>query len=230
MNVRRRGFTLIELLVVIAIIAILAAILFPVFARARERARQTSCLSNIKQITLGALMYAQDFGEAVPESLDADMNSYWHEKIMPYVMNEQIFTCPSTRSTSLTWSNFNYGLVNQTSGYRGGARAFTLPDGTRIDGRPTPIYLPEIELPAETAYVSDAENFVTDIAFWTHGGSPYDEHGGAWYYVDGRHNGGANVGFYDGHARWLTSTSPFGAEFPNVCAGPLEYWYIRSTR
>ena len=59
----RRGFTLIELLVVIAIIAILAAILFPVFARAREKARQTSCLSNIKQITLGALMYLSDYDE-----------------------------------------------------------------------------------------------------------------------------------------------------------------------
>ncbi|MGI5818938.1 MAG: prepilin-type N-terminal cleavage/methylation domain-containing protein [Armatimonadota bacterium] len=66
-----KGFTLIELLVVIAIIAILAAILFPVFARAREKARQTSCLNNVKQITLGALMYAQDHGEMLPRG------GYW---------------------------------------------------------------------------------------------------------------------------------------------------------
>src|SRR4030042_2067877 len=63
---RDRGFTLIELLVVIAIIAILAAILFPVFARAREAARKATCLSNLKQITLAAIMYAQDYDEVLP--------------------------------------------------------------------------------------------------------------------------------------------------------------------
>ena len=65
----RRGFTLIELLVVIAIIAILAAILFPVFAKAREKARQTSCLSNVKQLGLGLMMYAQDYDEKLPSYL-----------------------------------------------------------------------------------------------------------------------------------------------------------------
>lgn len=227
MTGRRKGFTLIELLVVIAIIAILAAILFPVFARAREKARQTSCLSNIKQITLGALMYAQDYDESVPESLDSQQARYWYQVIMPYVMNEQVFVCPSTTSTSLGWNSFNYGVVNQTSGYRGSTRSFTHPDGHTVSGRSTPIRMAEVTRPSETAYVSDAQNFVTDVQFWTHGGSPYDDHGGAWYYVDGRHNGGANVGFYDGHAKWATSTSPFGAEFPNVCAGPLEHWYLR---
>ena len=63
----RRGFTLIELLVVIAIIAILAAILFPVFARAREKARQTSCLSNVKELALALLMYSQDYDETIPQ-------------------------------------------------------------------------------------------------------------------------------------------------------------------
>jgi prepilin-type N-terminal cleavage/methylation domain-containing protein len=67
--VARKGFTLIELLVVIAIIAILAAILFPVFARAREKARQTSCVSNLKQVALASLMYTQDYDECPPGQL-----------------------------------------------------------------------------------------------------------------------------------------------------------------
>jgi prepilin-type N-terminal cleavage/methylation domain-containing protein/prepilin-type processing-associated H-X9-DG protein len=105
---RRRivsGFTLIELLVVIAIIAILAAILFPVFAQAREQARATSCLSNTKQIALGELMYSQDYDEtiipwcivdrnAVPLVPD-QLNGVWTTLIQPYVKNTQILYCPS---------------------------------------------------------------------------------------------------------------------------------------
>ncbi len=96
----QRGFTLIELLVVIAIIAILAAILFPVFARAREKARQTSCLSNAKQIGLGTMMYCQDYDEqfpaAVARDVDAGVSWYWVQAVEPYVKNEQIFLCPSS--------------------------------------------------------------------------------------------------------------------------------------
>ena len=107
----RRGFTLIELLVVIAIIAILAAILFPVFAQAREAARKTSCLSNTKQIGLGAMMYVQDYDEVYPSNswdtpfigtADHDSRSLvypsavqWPWRIMPYIKNKQIFVCPS---------------------------------------------------------------------------------------------------------------------------------------
>jgi len=91
---RRHGFTLIELLVVIAIIAILAAILFPVFAKAREKARQTSCLSNLKQIGLGFLMYAQDYDETLFGSRGV-LGGY-AGAITPYVKNTQIFKCPST--------------------------------------------------------------------------------------------------------------------------------------
>ena len=99
MPVSRRAFTLIELLVVIAIIAILAAILFPVFAQAREKARQTSCLSNLKQYALANLMYVQDYDETFPFS--ANMNGtcvatfYW--AVAPYVKNDQITQCPSER-------------------------------------------------------------------------------------------------------------------------------------
>ncbi|MGM0493341.1 MAG: DUF1559 domain-containing protein [Armatimonadota bacterium] len=95
---RRRGFTLIELLVVIAIIAILAAILFPVFARAREKARQTSCLSNQKQIGLGILMYAQDYDERFPPAYAGSGEqrvSGFYDCCGPYTKNEQMYVCPS---------------------------------------------------------------------------------------------------------------------------------------
>jgi prepilin-type N-terminal cleavage/methylation domain-containing protein len=89
----RKGFTLIELLVVIAIIAILAAILFPVFAKAREKARQASCASNLKQIALAILWYAQDYDERT-QGYQGGVGS-WHLLIEPYVKNTQVFACPS---------------------------------------------------------------------------------------------------------------------------------------
>lgn len=98
----RKGFTLIELLVVIAIIAILAAILFPVFAQAREKAYQASCLSNMKQMGLAIMAYAQDYDETLPSSYyylnGANSNGgymQWSGMIMPYCKNQGIFVCPS---------------------------------------------------------------------------------------------------------------------------------------
>jgi prepilin-type N-terminal cleavage/methylation domain-containing protein/prepilin-type processing-associated H-X9-DG protein len=95
----RKGFTLIELLVVIAIIAILAAILFPVFAQAREKARQTSCLSNMKQLGLSLTMYAQDYDGTMPmtswEVGKLKAKIHWSYLVQPYVKNLQIFVCPS---------------------------------------------------------------------------------------------------------------------------------------
>jgi prepilin-type N-terminal cleavage/methylation domain-containing protein/prepilin-type processing-associated H-X9-DG protein len=113
---RASGFTLIELLVVIAIIAILAAILFPVFAQAREKARQTSCLSNMKQMNLAVLQYVQDYDETFPlcefyngstwsgasVTTPADVfghtparDCYWSNSISPYLKNYQVYLCPS---------------------------------------------------------------------------------------------------------------------------------------
>jgi len=92
----RSGFTLIELLVVIAIIAILAAILFPVFAQAREKARQSSCLSNIKQLATCYFMYAQDYdGRYTQNRYDGSKPYTWKSAIFPYVKNIDVYRCPS---------------------------------------------------------------------------------------------------------------------------------------
>jgi len=103
--IKRRGFTLIELLVVIAIIAILAAILFPVFAQARESARRTSCLSNLKQLDLACHMYSQDYDECFPCDYYACNSSTTHARLvgqlLPYMKNMQIMYCPSAARTGM---------------------------------------------------------------------------------------------------------------------------------
>src|ERR1043166_235409 len=106
---KRSGFTLIELLVVIAIIAILAAILFPVFAQAREKARSTSCLSNVRQIMTGVKMYAQDFDEMSPYygwTLNGPGGTVnpWMEAVNPYIKNQQIWICPSAPKDSTSYT------------------------------------------------------------------------------------------------------------------------------
>jgi len=119
-EMNRRGFTLIELLVVIAIIAILAAILFPVFAQAREAARTSSCGSNEKQISLGVLMYIQDYDETfMPASYETpaplrgtiqqpwapqehNRLTDWASMVQPYIKNVQVFRCPAHRMAPIT--------------------------------------------------------------------------------------------------------------------------------
>ena len=138
-NNTRNAFTLIELLVVIAIIAILAAILFPVFAQARESARQTSCLSNMKQIGIGLVMYESDYDEQYPPSqlgVSPEIVS-WPTLMFPYIKNEQVFVCPSSASSGAAADPTKIfgGTARQYSGRTRTALSFgilTAGDGTQL--------------------------------------------------------------------------------------------------
>jgi prepilin-type N-terminal cleavage/methylation domain-containing protein/prepilin-type processing-associated H-X9-DG protein len=126
---RRRiqsGFTLIELLVVIAIIAILAAILFPVFAQAREKARAATCVSNLKQLSLGMLMYSQDYDETIPQwkwdqsyasgsGSKNNATTVWWNAIYPYVKNVGVYACPSQRYTYTLAQDGHWGWFSKTA-------------------------------------------------------------------------------------------------------------------
>ena len=111
---KSQGFTLIELLVVIAIIAILAAILFPVFAKAREKARQTSCLSNEKQMGLGFMQYSQDNDEKYPGGTNwfYPGGNGWAGQIYPYVKSKQVYFCPSDSTGTNERSSYGYNSNN----------------------------------------------------------------------------------------------------------------------
>ena len=121
---RRRAFTLIELLVVIAIIALLAAILFPVFARARENARKSSCLNNLKQVGLGMMQYMQDYDETVmPHWIGSPTypgTHRWMDLLGPYIKNNQIFICPSQANTRYVPRD-----INNVGSYTGSAAYYS---------------------------------------------------------------------------------------------------------
>jgi prepilin-type N-terminal cleavage/methylation domain-containing protein/prepilin-type processing-associated H-X9-DG protein len=131
---RGKGFTLIELLVVIAIIAILAAILFPVFARARENARRASCQSNQKQIGLAFLQYTQDYDERYPGALmwnntTATESRGWMSTLQPYLKSEQIMRCPSDPHATVFRPQGNGASGFQAGGWWGGINPFPLSYG-----------------------------------------------------------------------------------------------------
>jgi prepilin-type N-terminal cleavage/methylation domain-containing protein/prepilin-type processing-associated H-X9-DG protein len=217
---RRAGFTLIELLVVIAIIAILAAILFPVFARAREKARQASCCSNTKQLGLGFIMYVQDYDQRFPPQHDwGTSGSYrhWVDEIYPYVKNAQLYSCPSAKDWgyALTPSGIPPGGTSWWSQFVGNC---SYGYGAWLGGfgaNPAPRKETQINA-VNTLLVADCNNGVhaccggdfrvawAEVCQSQPGGCNIRPDYPSDNYT--RHNGGQNVGFADGHAKWQKST------------------------
>lgn len=216
--VKRKAFTLIELLVVIAIIAILSAILFPVFARARENARRASCISNLKQIGLGAMMYTQDYDDTLPHAYsvngapspdgidtfgDGQVTWTWWQMLYPYTKSSQINICPSFDPSGVSLWRARYGanfIVLNHPSY-------------------APVKLASIQTVANTYMTFDAGNYQIQPVFVggaaSGAGSEYlpgmgdigldcSTAGGQKSDCEsGRHFGGDNVAFADGHVKWL---------------------------
>jgi prepilin-type N-terminal cleavage/methylation domain-containing protein/prepilin-type processing-associated H-X9-DG protein len=212
---RSVGFTLIELLVVIAIMAILAAILFPVFAKAREKARSTVCLSNMKQLALAVEMYLSDW-EAYPLHSHKELGNpgwRWMRMLQPYVGNAQVHQCPSAprRAANLTSSTqslgYNYQYLGNGRNPSGLGPALLASDA-------------QIERPAETIAIADSGGLAAYLGTPDEGKSGYaidppvpNPLFGVYYggsaspgdraTVAGRHSLGSNFAFCDGHAKWL---------------------------
>jgi prepilin-type N-terminal cleavage/methylation domain-containing protein/prepilin-type processing-associated H-X9-DG protein len=223
---RNPGFTLIELLVVIAIIAILAAILFPVFAQARSKARQAMCLSNMKQVGLAFSMYTQDYDEnlcplymnGTAASLQVQgegglwwyADNYlmtWHKFLLPYTKNVFVFKCPEAPA-----GDFNGPSVVNVN-YGGNRDIFSTLDA-RPNTSPTVRSLAAIPKPADTIAVLDCGRYFYDWSYVKLGpiqskyyipndprgcGNPVDPQCAQ----DKRHNGGVTIAFADGHAKWM---------------------------
>jgi len=225
---RRKAFTLIELLVVIAIIAILAAILFPVFAQARESARMTSCLSNMKQIGLGLMMYSQDYDEAYPniyQGWGPVSGAYqegwmWKNAIFPYTKNKGILKCPSnplsdpdSKGTmppgdSNNWHGNAMGyametdkLMPQSYAMNAGATTWCAVDDHGTDWAPKkPLKMASINKPANLIAIGETTWRQGDFGpdWWNNN---TDQCNGHALYAHRGLNGPSNFVYYDGHAK-----------------------------
>jgi prepilin-type N-terminal cleavage/methylation domain-containing protein/prepilin-type processing-associated H-X9-DG protein len=210
----RHGFTLIELLVVIAIIAILAAILFPVFARAREKARQASCQSNLKQLDLAVIMYTQDFDEVYPPfayTPDGLTFVTAFEMTLPYIKNQQILLCPDDKEGRVLGGPSSIIPNAPLCSY---AANFADPTGIALDGV-APYYvlgdpqgmlnggslfyevMPEssIGYPSQTTLLWDGEPTTSMTPLLT---------------VSPCHNGSLNCAFCDGHVKTIKNCQSLG--------------------
>ena len=207
-SVTQRGFTLIELLVVIAIIAILAAILFPVFARAREKARQTSCQNNLRQIGLSIKMYTQDYDDRVlPARLGgATGDVCWTRLVHPYINNDQIFICASHGAPLAS-----AGADGFTKSYGLNYEIHTFNEYTGHANNPIHIWPPvtvgRVAEPAQVISAIDMHSNQPGVHYHT-----VDER------VDWRHNGMASILFLDGHVKAMNR---------NQTMSPKDLWLPR---
>ena len=216
----KSAFTLIELLVVIAIIAILAAILFPVFARARENARRSSCSSNIKQIGLGFQQYIQDYDEKYPlvaggattTAASGIVSQGWAIQMQPYLKSSQIFQCPSETNAPAagvtTVGNTSYGTANYSDYWYNSRLAGS--SQAQVDQVSSTVINGDGEN-GSAAYAFNGENITNDASIpavttplvttpvrVTLAGTTAQDFGL-------RHLDGLNYGFADGHVKWLKS-------------------------
>jgi len=221
----RSAFTLIELLVVIAIIAILAAILFPVFAQARDKARQTACLSNMKQFGTAWLMYAQDYDETVlPIRWGSANNQYFETRplLEPYVKNAGIFICPSNGQPNRTLTYSYNWCVGTTCG---GGNTHSLA-GFDLSSQ-----VPAFTESNNTGFTTVSYYFamVNATTFW---GRRSDPRGNTLQFWGGAtpkmtvHADGGNLMFVDGHVKWFHS-QPYTVDSSSYNTD--KAWYTGTT-